>query len=191
MDLAALRQDSVTGETGVYKAVGTRGSRISRVLWMLEELEVSYEFVDVGLRSAELYAINPSGKSPVLIDGELQLPIPPPSACIWRTSIATGTWVPRPGLPAAPNSISWMHFAQSELEAPLWNKLRHRLILPKEFRWMLDPPRPGFLNEIKALDRRLEGREYALGNRFSAADVLVGDIGGWARGGRFKIGWTA
>ena len=28
---------------------------------------------------------------------------------------------------------------------------------------------------------------FALGDRFSAVDVLLGDIGAWARGGRFRI----
>jgi glutathione S-transferase len=93
-----------------------------------------------------------------------------------------------PGLAGRAEMDSWMHFAQSELEAPLWNKLRHRLILPKEVRVDVGPAAAyDFASEVKALDRRLEGREYALGNRFSAVDVLVGDIGGWARGGRFKI----
>ena len=30
-------------------------------------------------------------------------------------------------------------------------------------------------------------RPFALGDRFSAVDVLLGDIGAWARGGRFRI----
>ena len=55
----------------MYKAVGSRGSRVSRVLWMLEELGEAYEFVEVKLRSPQAYALNPSGKVPVLIDGEV------------------------------------------------------------------------------------------------------------------------
>ena len=55
----------------MYKAIGSRGSRVSRVLWMLEELGQPYEFVEVKLRSPEAYALNPSGKVPILIDGEL------------------------------------------------------------------------------------------------------------------------
>lgn len=37
----------------MYKAVGSRGSRVSRVLWMLEELGQPYAFVEVKLRSPE------------------------------------------------------------------------------------------------------------------------------------------
>ena len=81
-----------------------------------------------------------------------------------------------------------MHFAQSEFEAPLWNKLRHRFMLPQELRVDVGPAAAyDFANEVKALDRRLGERPYALGDRFSAVDVLLGDIGVWARAGRFVI----
>ncbi len=81
-----------------------------------------------------------------------------------------------------------MHFAQSEFEAPLWNKLRHRFILPEEVRVDVGPAAAyDFANEVKALDGRLGDRPFALGDRFSAVDVLLGDIGAWARGGRFRI----
>ena len=57
----------------MYQAVGSRGSRVSRVLWMLEELEEPYEFVEVKLRSPRAYELNPSGKVPILIDGDVKI----------------------------------------------------------------------------------------------------------------------
>jgi glutathione S-transferase len=93
-----------------------------------------------------------------------------------------------PGLAGRAEMDSWMHFAQSELEAPLWNKLRHRFLLPKEVRVDVGPAAAhDFASEVGALDRRLGDRPFALGERFSAVDVLLGDIGGWARGGRFAV----
>ena len=93
-----------------------------------------------------------------------------------------------PGLAGRAEMDSWMHFAQSEFEAPLWNKLRHRFLLPEEVRVDVGPAAAyDFANEVKALDRRLAGRDYALGNRFSAVDILLGDMGGWARAGKFRI----
>ena len=44
-----------------------------------------------------------------------------------------------------------------------------------------------FASEVKALETRLDGREYALGGRFSAVDVMLGDMGAWARAGKFKV----
>lgn len=172
----------------MYKAVGARGSRISRVLWMLEELGVPYAFVEVGRRSPEAYALNPSGKVPILIDGDLRI-TDSAAICVYLADKhADKGFGANPGLAGRAEIDSWMHFAQSEFEAPLWNKLRHRFLLPKELRAEVGPATAyDFANEVKALDGRLGESEFALGDRFSAVDVLLGDIGAWARGGRFRI----
>lgn len=189
--MAAVRHDRLTNtaaDSPPYKAVGFRGSRVSRVLWMLEELEAPYEFVETELRSDALFALNPSGKCPVLIDGDLVV-TDSAAICVYLADKhAAREMGAAAGLAGRAEMDSWMHFAQSELEAPLWNKLRHRYLLPQEIRADVGPATAhDFASEIKALDRRLEGRTYALGDRFSAVDVLVGDIGAWARGSRFAI----
>ena len=172
----------------MYKAVGSRGSRVSRVIWMLEELGEPYEFVPVGLRSDEMFALNPSGKAPALVDGEVVV-TDSAAICVYLADKH-----PEKNMGAAPGHAgraemdSWMHFAQSELEAPLWNKLRHRFLLPKEVRADVGPAAAhDFAQEITTLEKRLSGRAFALGDRFSAVDVLLGDIGAWARAGKFQI----
>jgi len=166
----------------MYKAIGSRGSRVSRVLWMLEELGQPYEFVEVKLRSPEAYALNPSGKVPILIDGDLKI-TDSAAICVYLADKHADKGMgANPGLAGRAEMDSWMHFAQSELEAPLWNKLRHRFLLPKQVRVDVGPAAVyDFASEIKALDRRLGDRSFALGDRFSAVDVLLGDMGGWAR----------
>lgn len=172
----------------MYKAYGSRGSRVSRVLWMLEELGEPYEFVEVGLRSAEAQALNPSGKLPVLVDGDFTL-TDSAAICIYLgDKHADKGFGANPGLRGRAEMDSWMHFAQSELEAPLWNKLRHRFILPRQLRVDVGPAVAyDFANEVATLDKRLIGKEFALGDRFSAVDVILGEIGGWARGGKIAI----
>ena len=172
----------------MYQAVGSRGSRVSRVLWMLEELEAPYEFVHIERRSPEAYALNPSGKVPILIDGDLKL-TDSAAICIYLADKhAEKGMGASPGLFGRAEMDSWMHFAQSEFEAPLWNKLRHRFLLPTELRVDVGLAAAyDFASEVKTLERRLGDREFALGDRFSAVDVLLGDIGAWARGGRFRI----
>jgi glutathione S-transferase len=172
----------------MYQAVGSPGSRVSRVLWMLEELGEPYEFVKVGLRSPEMYALNPSGKSPALVDGDVVV-TDSAAICIYLADKH-----PEKGMGAAPGCAgraemdSWMHFAQSELEAPLWNKLRHRFILPTDVCVDVGPAAAyDFASEVGTLERRLGEKEFALGNRFSAVDVLLGDMGAWARAGKFRI----
>ena len=161
----------------MYKAVGSRGSRVSRVLWMLEELGQPYEFVEVKLRSPEAYALNPSGKVPVLIDGELTV-TDSAAICVYLADKHSDKGMgATPGVAGRAEMDSWMHFAQSEFEAPLWNKLRHRFLLPKEIRVDVGPAAAyDFASEAKALDRRLGDKPFALGDRFSAVDVLLGDM---------------
>jgi glutathione S-transferase len=84
--------------------------------------------------------------------------------------------------------LSWLFFAQSELEAPLWNKLKHRLLLPEDQRAEVGAwTAAEFGREIGTLEKRLGDRDYAMGDRFTAADVLLGHCGQWARGARFEI----
>ncbi len=176
------------GSMQMYKAVGSRGSRVSRILWMLEELGEPYEFVEVGLHSPELRALNPSGKAPVLVDGELVVTDSAAICCYLAEKHADKGMGANPGLAGRAELDGWMHYLQSELEAPLWNKLRHRFILPQELRVDVGPAvAHDFANEIKTLERRLGDSDYALGDRFSCVDVMLGDIGGWARGGKFDI----
>lgn len=172
----------------MYQAVGSRGSRVSRVLWMLEELGEPYEFVEVKLRSPRAYELNPSGKVPVLIDGDLII-TDSAAICVYLADKhAEKGFGASPGLAGRAEMDGWMHFAQSEFEAPLWNKLRHRFILPQQVRVDVGSAAAyDFDNEVKALERRLAGQEFALGDRFGAVDVLLGDMGGWARSGKFQI----
>ena len=172
----------------MYQAVGSPGSRVSRVLWMLEELGEPYEFVPVKLHSPEMYALNPSGKAPALVDGDVVV-TDSAAICIYLADKhGEREMGARAGIAGRAEMDSWMHFAQSELEAPLWNKLRHRFLLPQEVRVDVGPAAAhDFANEVRTLERRLDGRAYALGDRFSAVDVMLGDMGAWARAGKFRI----
>jgi len=172
----------------MYQAVGSPGSRVGRVIWMLEELGEPYEFVKVELRSPEMYAFNPSGKAPALVDGDVVV-TDSAAICIYLADKHADKGMgAAPGCAGRAEMDGWMHYAQSEFEAPLWNKLRHRFLLPEDVRVDVGPATAhDFADEVRTLERRLGDRQYALGDRFSAVDVLLGDMGGWARAGKFGI----
>jgi glutathione S-transferase len=172
----------------MYQAVGAPGSRVIRVLWMLEELGEAYEFVKVGLRSPEMFALNPSGKAPALVDGDIII-TDSAAICVYLADKhAEKGMGAAPGCAGRAEMDSWMHFAQSELEAPLWNKLRHRFLLPKEVCVDVGPAAAhDFASEIGTLERRLGDKKFALGHRFTAVDVLLGDMGAWARAAKFRV----
>ena len=55
----------------MYQAVGSPGSRLIRVTWMLEELGQPYSILKVKQHTDEMRRYNPSGKAPALIDGDV------------------------------------------------------------------------------------------------------------------------
>jgi len=172
----------------MYKAVGSPGSRLTRVTWMLEELGEPYEIVYAKPHSEPIRALNPSGRVPALVDGET---VVTDSAAIL---VYLAEKHPDKGLGPEPTPAgraamhSWLHFAQSELEQSLWTKLKHRLLLPEGLRADVGAATAHeFAHDIRAFEHRLGDRSYALGDRFSLVDVFIGYLGPWARGAKFPI----
>jgi glutathione S-transferase len=171
----------------MYQAVGSPGSRLTRVTWMLEELGEPYEIVKAKQHSDVMYRYNPSGKIPALVDGDLVL-TDSAAICLYLGDKHADKGL-GPNSPAERGVMnSWLFFAQSELEAPLWNKLKHRLLLPEELRAEVGPwTKMEFDREIATLEKRLGDNAYAMGDRFTAADIIIGHCGQWARGAKFEI----
>lgn len=171
----------------MYEAVGSPGSRLTRVTWMLEELGQPYEIVKAKQHSETMRRYNPSGKVPALVDGDLVV-TDSAAICAYLAEkhADQGMGATAPAERAELNS--WLFFAQTELEAPLWNKLKHRMILSEDLRAEVGPWTAfEFAREIANFDTRLGHRQFAMGDRFTAADVLLGHCGQWARGAKFDI----
>ncbi len=172
----------------MYLVVGSPGSRLSRVTWMLEELGEPYSIVKAKQHSDEMRRYNPTGKMPALVDGDVVVTDSAAICAYLAEKHADKGLGADPGLAGRAAFDSWMHFAQSEFEAPMWNKLKHRLILPEEIRRDVGPwTAYEFDKEVAALEAKLGGGAYALGDRFSAVDVILGHCGQWARGARFEV----
>jgi glutathione S-transferase len=172
----------------MYHAVGSPGSRLTRVTWMLEELGEPYEIRYAKPHSELIRSLNPSGKIPALVDGDFVV-ADSAAICIYLADKHADKGMGSgPGPAERAEMNSWLHFAQSELEATLWTKLKHRFLLPQELRVDVGPAAAyEFARDIAALEARLGDRPYALGDRFTVVDVFVGFLGNWARGGKFEI----
>jgi len=172
----------------MYVAVGWPGSRLTRVTWMLEELGQPYRIEKAKQNSETMLRHNPTGKMPALVDDSV---VVTDSAVICayladRHPDAGLGASEEPGARAA--FMSWLLYAQSEFEAPLWNKLRHKFILPEDCRADVGAATAhDFAIEVANLERKLNGGNFALGDRFSAVDVILGHCGQWARGGKFEV----
>lgn len=172
----------------MYTAVGSPGSRLTRVTWMLEELGQPYRIEKAKQHSETMLRHNPTGKMPALVDGSV---VVTDSAAICAHLADRH---PEAGLGPADEPggrsafLSWLLYAQAEFEAPLWNKLRHKFILPEACRADVGAATAyDFAVEVANLERKLGGSDFALGNRFSAVDVILGHCGQWARGGKFEV----
>jgi glutathione S-transferase len=171
----------------MYQAVGAPGSRLTRVTWMLEELGQPYQIVKAKQHTEEMLRYSPGGKGPALVHGDVVV-TDSAAICAYLADNHPEKEL-GPKTPAERAHLNaWLFFAQSELEAPLWNKLKHRMMLAEAERVDVGPwTTAEFTREIRSLETRLGESQYAMGDRFTAADVILGHCGQWARGAKFAI----
>ena len=161
-------------------------TRSIRARWTLQELGVDFEAVAIDLvagenRKPEFLALNPAGKVPVLVDGDLVL-----------TESATIVWylaekyADRGLLPAdlaqRAQVHRWLLFAVTELEQPLWRIARHGFLYPPEKRSPADIALAGedFRPMGAVVEEHLRDREFVVGECFSVADILLACTLDWA-----------
>lgn len=170
----------------MMKLYGFGATRSLRVMWALLELDAEFEYVVVNLLAGEhlspqFLELNPAGKLPVLVDGELVLT---ESAAI---VLYLAEKYPDKGLlPADINERAqvyrWISFTLTELESALWRITRHTFLYPVEKRSAADIVLAGedFLAMGKVLDKHMTGRDFIVGNTFTAADCVAAYVVEWA-----------
>ena len=165
-------------------------TRSIRARWTLQELGVEFEPITVNLvagehRRPEFLKINPAGKLPVLVDGDLVL----------TESVAIVLYLaekyPEKGLLPADLTARaqvnrWLLFAATELEQPLWRISRHTALYPEDKRLPGDVAlaRQEFKEMAGVLEKHLQGRQFVVGDRATVADFVTAytlDWGGEAR----------
>jgi glutathione S-transferase len=167
---------------------GCPGTRSLRVVWALEEAGAAYDYRRVDLatgagRKPPFIEINPGGKVPALVDGNFVL----------TESAAIVTWVgtryPESGLlpvAATPHRAQYdafCFFVLSELEQPLWTIAKHTFALPEKRRVpaILETAAWEYGVACRTLASRFGMREYAVGDGFTGADVLLAQTLAWGR----------
>ena len=103
-------------------------SRSQRVLWLLEELGVPYEVVryqrQPDMRApAELRAIHPLGKSPVITDNGNTIAESGAIAEYIIDTYGEGRLIPPPKTPERLRYTYWLHYAEGSAMPPLLLKL--------------------------------------------------------------------
>ena len=171
----------------VYQVIGTARSRARRVLWMLEELGLSYEHVAENPRSPDVLALNPAGKIPILIvDGT---PITDSTAILTYLSDHHGALTHPAGTLARARQDSLTQFLLDEFDAALWLAARHSFVLPEEFRIaaIKNSLRWEFERSQKVLAHRMSDSGFIMGVKMTVPDIILADCLGWALVAKFPI----
>lgn len=168
---------------------GTPKSRALRVSWLLEELGIEWQFHFIDFakgenKSESFLALNPSGKMPVLTDGDFILT---ESAAIMRylaEKYGQGHWLPTPGTQASGIHERWVSFVITELEQPLWSMGKHRFALPKELRLegMYAVAKWEFDKAAAIAEQWIPQSGFVCGVQPTIADILLTQTLGWALG---------
>lgn len=153
-------------------------SRSQRVLWLLEELGLDYEIMKyerdttTNLAPESLEAVHPLGKSPVLKDGDRVLIESGAIIDYLVRRHGGGRLAPPVSSPDHDLYQQWLHYAEGSAMLPLMLKLYLGRI--GEAGAPLAPRVNGEIeNHIGYLDSQLSGRDYFVGDAFSAADVQL------------------
>ncbi|MFQ4145631.1 glutathione S-transferase family protein [Chlorogloeopsis sp. ULAP02] len=146
----------------MLKLYGGARSRASIVQWYIEELGIPYEFIMLDMqagehRKPEYLAINPMGKVPAIVDGNLQ---------IWESGAILLYLDEKYGkvkhsLEERAKIAQWVLFGNSTLSTGIFMEATREQELPR----LMTP-----LNEI------LQRQQFLLGNTFTVADVAVGSV---------------
>jgi glutathione S-transferase len=172
----------------MMQVYGFPNTRSTRATWALEEAGAEYGYTLINLmqgehRRPDYLKINPGGKVPALIDGDLIL-TESAAICtyIGEKFPASGLVPPLSQPTERAHYFQWCFFVMSELETPLWSMAKHSRLLPEEYRVpaVANTCLWEFQRAAKVLEQHMKDREYAVGGQFTAADILLGGTLNWA-----------
>src|SRR5678815_6173170 len=149
----------------------------TRIAWALEELALPYQYVPLDAkkqehRSPEMLAVNPHGKVPSLDDGGLKL-FESGAILLYlgnRYGAAKGLWPGPKGQQALADAVCWTVWAMTEVGGYMMQYLYHGVDSPVSYKpedrskAAAAYNRAQFDRLLVALETRLEGRDYLMGD---------------------------
>jgi glutathione S-transferase len=155
-------------------------SRASRIMWLLEELELPYElnrmdFHPKDLKSDEHRERHPLGRVPVLEDGEVSIY---ESGAIVEYILARhkdGGLKPSVDSLLYPEYLQWFHYCEGMVMPPVNTIVVQTVLLPPDRRdeTVLSQAQRLLTKSWAPVEEAMTGRDYLIGD-FSAADVMLG-----------------
>lgn len=168
------------------KLYGTPPTRALRPIWLLNELDLDCEIVPLDIpagehRQSPFLAINPFGKAPALVDGELRL-AESVAIMLHLAEVHGGGRF----LPTDPAERALMHqwnfFLVAEIEQPLWRMGLHSVIYPEAERIPGEIPlaRRDCARMLAPLEAHLDDRDHMVGSSLTVADFNAAFTLDWA-----------
>jgi len=161
-------------------------TRSIRVRWTLQELGVDFESITVNMTAGEhkspaFLKVNPAGKLPVLVDGDLTLTESVAICLYLGEKYPDKGFVPREFRQRA-ELYQWLMFAATELEQPLWRMSRNTFLYPEDKRIPVDivRAREDFSPMVAVLEQHMKGRQFVVGNTVTIADFIMAYTLDWA-----------
>lgn len=161
------------------KLYGFAPTRALRVQWMLQELDLDFEYVQVDprkgeLRQPEFLDLNPAGKLPVLDDDGLVLSESVAIVLYLAEKYPELGFLPA-DLRARAEVYRWLFFTATELEQPIWRMALHTHQYPIEKRLPaeINNARQDFLDMSAVMENHLETRTVLVGESVTVADFIA------------------
>jgi glutathione S-transferase len=162
------------------KLFGMSGSRALRAIWGIEEVGIDYDHFPVTFgadsKAAEYLSVNPNGRIPALIDGDLRL-FESMAINLYLAKRYGGELYPA-GANDEAKAWQWSVWAISEIEPLQMQIVVQKLFTPEDKRnpKVVEGATKGLQRPLKVLDAALAGRDWLIGNRFSVADLNVAAV---------------
>ena len=175
----------------MIRIYGISGSRALRPLWTLEEIGVPYEHVKTHFvgdsKKPEYLAINPNGRVPALVDGNLTL-FESMAIDLYLARKYGGALYPKSQEDEA-RTWQWSFWGMTELEPHLIQMMLHEAMLPEAQRnpAVVKAAAEALARPLKVLDSALLGREHLLGGAFTIADLNVASVLGLSQLSGFDL----
>ena len=157
-----------------------RGARSFRVLWMLEEMGLSYELKMLPFPprvfAKEFLSLNPLGTIPLMIDGETRMTESSGICHYLGTRFGPTPLIVNADEPAYGAFLNWMYFSDATLTFPQTLVLRYTQLEPEERRnlQVATDYAKWFLGRLRAVEAATAGSETLCAGRFTAADIVIG-----------------
>ncbi len=159
-------------------------TRSARARWLLEEMGLPHELVRLDPKSKPdgYDKLHPLQHVPVLVDGDMAI-FESAAICLHLADKdPEHRFAPAPGSIERAHYYQWLFYAVTEIEPHLVAYAAEaRRPEAERLHLAVDAARGKLEKALRPLEELLASRPFVLGDRFTAADVVLGSLLDWAR----------